>query len=44
VTALAFLVGLALGVVLGVLLWPFLVISKEPPRYVEPYDYSVTGI
>ena len=45
-TRAAFLLGLALGTVLGVLLWPFLVYSKEPRnRYVEPDpEYSWTGV
>jgi hypothetical protein len=55
VRAIAFLLGLALGTVLGVLLWPFLVISKEPrplpghswapSRYgLVDAEYSVTGV
>lgn len=39
----AFLIGLFLGTILGVLLWPFLVYAKEP-RFVEPYDSEPLGV
>jgi ABC-type methionine transport system permease subunit len=39
-TFVAFLLGLALGVVIGL----HLVYTQEPRAFVEPYEYEATGI